>query len=250
MSTRPSSRPTRAQKSATASGSRTSNTPVTTRRPSASASCATAVRFTSSRSQSARSAPKRANVSATPRPIPAAAPVISATRSVSSTDEGSSAIGETLSVVPRASGRRRGLVVHRGQAVRDQQELAPVRSGRLRSVVRAGAHPTNVARPVRALAVDDHLAVSEDVHRVGLVPVLLLDIAGTVLDVHDPRPVLLAFAEEAPLHPRITVHRFPRQLGQRRLRPVHREPVNRSRPAGTSRPSYRQRPVRTPSPSR
>ena len=70
-------------KASTASGSRTSSSALSTGRPSPSMSAATSASRSAWRSQIATVAPHRANRRAVARPIPWAAPVTTATRSVS-----------------------------------------------------------------------------------------------------------------------------------------------------------------------
>src|SRR6266540_5779920 len=89
MSTRSNCSPTTPRKPLTWSLSRTSTSAATTRRPDPSIASAVPSRFGTSRSQIARSAPKLANVSAMASPMPTAAPVTTATRSVSSAADGS-----------------------------------------------------------------------------------------------------------------------------------------------------------------
>ena len=73
----------RCMKAATASSSRASSTPDTQRRPSASTCWTTSGSSVGSLSKTATSAPKRAMASAVAAPMPRAAPVTTATRSVS-----------------------------------------------------------------------------------------------------------------------------------------------------------------------
>src|SRR5205807_3402145 len=84
-STRPKRCRTAKANSPTAPPSLTSNRPVRADRPVASTSAAAAARFSESRSHMATSAPKRAKATAMARPMPTAAPVTTATRSVNRT---------------------------------------------------------------------------------------------------------------------------------------------------------------------